>query len=159
MTILRKKPGLSALQGDNSGSVLVEAALVMPLIILFIAGIADYGITLYQYHTLSTANGAAVRQLIVSRGFDNPYAGVLAEYSAWAPNLNVTDSQITVQVENSAGTLTTCTDGTNPTCKTLLDGAAGAQATVAINYPCMTTFIPSMASPCPIQITASGLVE
>lgn len=156
---IRMKRNLAALQDDSSGSVLVEAALVMPLVVLFIAGIADYGITLYQYHTLSTANGAAVRQLIVSRGFDNPYAGVLSEYSTWAPNLNVTGSQITVKVANSAGTLTACTDSTNPTCKTLLDGAAGAQASVEINYPCTTTFIPSMASPCPIQISATGLVE
>jgi Flp pilus assembly protein TadG len=159
MTVLKKKPNLAALRNDTRGSVLVEAALIMPLVVLFIAGIADYGVTLYQYHTLSTANGAAVRQLIVSRGFTNPYTGVLSEYSTWAPNLTVTGSQITVKVANSGGTLTTCTDSTNPTCKTLLDGAAGKQATVSINYPCTTTFIPSMASPCPIKITASGMVE
>jgi hypothetical protein len=41
----------------------------------------------------------------------------------------------------------------------LLDGAAGKQATITLNYPCTTTFIPSMASPCPIRITASGMVE
>jgi Flp pilus assembly protein TadG len=155
----RTKKKMATLAGDTRGSVLLEAALVMPLVVLFIAGIADYGVTLYQYHTLSTANGAAVRQLIVSRGFASPYAGVLSEYSTWAPNLSVTGSQITVKVANSAGTLTTCTDSTSPTCKSLLDGAGGKQATVSINYPCTTNFIPSMASPCPIRITASGMVE
>lgn len=31
---------------DERGSVLLEAALVMPLIVFLIAGIADYGVTL-----------------------------------------------------------------------------------------------------------------
>jgi Flp pilus assembly protein TadG len=157
--VSRTKTRIATLAGDTRGSVLLEAALVMPLVVLFIAGIADYGVTLYQYHTLSTANGAAVRQLIVSRGFDKPYESVLAEYANWAPNLSVQPSQITVSVENSGGTLTACTDSTGPSCKTLLDGAAGKQASVMIDYPCTVTFIPSMASPCPIQIEASGMVE
>lgn len=152
------KPNPPARQRHGErGSVLLEAALVMPLIVLLIAGIADYGITLYQYHTLSTANGSAVRQLIVSRGFADPYDGVLAQYATWAPNLSVQGSQITVSITDSTGTLVTCDK--NATCKTLLDGAAGKKATVAINYACTTTFIPSMASPCPIKITASGMVE
>ena len=159
MTVLKKKRNLAALRDDSRGSVFVEAALIMPLVVLFIAGIADYGVVLYQYHTLSTANGSAVRQLIVSRGFDTPYESVFAEYANWAPNLSVQPSQITVSVENSGGTLTACTDSTGPSCKTLLDGAAGKQASVIINYPCTVTFIPSMASPCPIQIEASGMVE
>lgn len=150
--ITRRRPG-------ESGSVLMEAALVMPMLVLLVAGITDYGLTLYQYHTLSTANGAAVRQLIVSRGFDNPYAGVLAQYAMWAPILSVQGSQITVSVANSSDTLTACTDNTSPSCKSLLDGAAGKQARIEVNYPCTVTFIPSMKGPCPIKISASGMVE
>lgn len=159
MTVLKKKRNLASLRDDTRGSVFVEAALIMPLVVLFIAGIADYGVALYQYHTLSTANGSAVRQLIVSRGFDNPYAGVRDQYNDWAPNLTVTDDDIIVSVEDSAGEMTPCTDDTSPSCKTLLDAAAGKQGSVALNFPCETTFIPSMASPCPIEITASGMIE
>lgn len=159
MTGSKTKRNLTAFRNDQRGSVLVESALIMPLVILFIAGIADYGITLYQYHTLSTANGSAVRQLIVSRGFDNPYAGVRDQYNEWAPNLTVTDDDIIVSVADSDGKLKACTDKTSPSCRTLLDDAAGKQATVSLNFPCTTTFIPSMASPCPIKITASGMVE
>lgn len=159
MSIFRKERPTTSRRPDERGSVLLEAALVMPLVVLLIAGIADYGVTLYQYHTLSTANGSAVRQLVVSRGFSNPYASVLAQYATWAPTIAVNGGQITVSVENSSGTMTACTDATTPTCKTLLDGAAGKKATVALNYPCTVTFIPSMASPCPIKVTASGMVE
>ena len=85
MTRLGKTSPTKSGRRGESGSVLMEAALVMPMLVLLVAGIVDYGITLYEYHTLSTANGSAVRQLVVSRGFDNPYAGVLAQYAMWAP--------------------------------------------------------------------------
>lgn len=159
MSLFRRKRPSTRPAGSERGSVLLEAALVMPIVVLFIAGIADYGVTLYQYHTLSTANGSAVRQLVVSRGFDNPYAGVLGQYATWAPGLKVKSSQITVSVTNADGDLQACTDDTSPNCKTLLDGAAGKQGQIAVDYACITTFIPSMASPCPIKVTASGLIE
>jgi Flp pilus assembly protein TadG len=146
-----------SLKDDTDGSVILEAALVMPLVVLLVAGIADYGVTLYQYHTLSTATGSAVRQLIVSRGFANPYSGVQTQFSNWAPNLSITTAQFKVYVADSAGTLQECTS--NATCKTALDAAAGRQGSVSVNYACTTTFIPSMASPCPIKISASGMIE
>ena len=157
MRVLKTLFLLRKLRADTEGSVLLEAALVMPLVVLLIAGIADYGVTLYQYHTLSTATGSAVRQLIVSRGFDKPFTSVLAQFTTWAPTLTVKGTQITVQVADSAGTLKTCTDDTS--CKAALDVAAGRQASIQLNYPCTTTFIPSMASPCPIKVTASGMIE
>jgi Flp pilus assembly protein TadG len=146
-----------SLKDDTEGSVLLEAALVMPMVVLLIAGIADYGITLYQYHTLSTATGSAVRQLIVSRGFANPYDGVTGQFATWAPNITVKTSQITVSVADSAGTLQTC--NSNTSCKTALDAAAGRQAMVSLNFPCTTTFLPNMISPCPIKAKASGMIE
>lgn len=142
---------------DTGGAIFVEAAFVMPIMVLLIAGISEYGITLYQFHTLSTATGSAVRQLVISRGFSSPYDNVLNQFSTWAPNLNVTSSQITVSVADSTNTLQTCTD--NASCKSALDTAAGRQASVAVNYACALTFIPKYASPCPIQISMTGLVE
>ncbi|WP_374332910.1 TadE/TadG family type IV pilus assembly protein [Aestuariivirga sp.] len=154
---VRKSGRRLSLKDDTRGSVLLEASLVMPMVVLLIAGIADYGITLYQYHTLSTATGSAVRQLIVSRGFANPYDGVTGQYATWAPNITVKTTQITVSVEDSAGVLQTC--NSNSTCKTALDAAAGRQAKVSLNFPCTTTFLPNMISPCPIKASASGMVE
>ena len=157
MPVASKRWDLRRLRDDTRGSVLLEAALVMPLVVLLIAGIADYGVTLYQYHTLSTATGSAVRQLIVSRGFSTPWTGVQQQFKLWAPNITVPDTAWTVWVADSAGTLQQCTS--DATCKTALDAAAGRQASVRLSYTCSTTFIPSMASPCPIRATASGMVE
>ena len=146
-----------ALHADTGASVLIEATLVMPIVVLLIAGIADYGVVLYQYHTLSTATGSAVRQLIVSRGFASPWTSVKNQFSTWAPNMAVPDSAWTVWVADSSGTLQQCTN--DATCKTALDAAAGRQASVRLSYACTMTFIPSMANPCPIKASASGMVE
>ena len=154
-TVMRRM--FDRLRDDTRGSVLLEAALVMPMVVLLVAGIADYGVTLYQYHTLSTATGSAVRQLIVNRGFATPYTSVLGQFTTWAPNLSIKSTQFKVFVADAAGTLQECTS--DATCKTALDAAAGRQGSISLNYACTTTFIPSMASPCPIKITASGMIE
>jgi len=145
-----------SLREDTRGSVLLEASLVMPMVVLLIAGIADYGITLYQYHTLSTATGSAVRQLIVSRGFATPYTSVKSQFATWAPNITITN-QFKVYVEDAGGTMQECTTDTD--CKAKLDVAAGKQGTVTLSYACTTTFLPNMISPCPIKASASGMIE
>jgi|GEM_PF-6626633 len=142
---------------DTRGSVFVEATLVLPLTVIILAAIAEWGLTLYQYHILSTANGSAVRQLIINRGFPNPYNNVINEYTSWAKTLNVTADQVTVEVQNASNAFTVCAN--DSTCGSLLDAAAGKSARVTVNYPCTMQFTPQMASPCPIVIRTTGLVE
>lgn len=151
------KLSLRALAGDTRGSVFVEATLVLPLVVIILAAIAEWGLTLYQYHILSSANGAAVRQLIINRGFPNPYTNVIDEFDAWAQNLGVTSNQVTVSIQNSSNVFTDC--ATDAACTTLLDAAEGKAARVSVSYPCVMQFTPEVASPCPIQVTTIGLIE
>lgn len=152
-----RKRGLKALAADTRGSVFVEATLVLPLVVIILAAIAEWGLTLYQYHILSSANGAAVRQLIINRGFPNPYNNVIDEFGTWAQNLNVTSSQVTVEIQNASNVFTPCS--TDAGCTTLLDAAEGKAARVTVDYPCEMQFTPQIASPCPIQIRTIGLIE
>ena len=46
---------------DDGGAVIVEAALIMPLLLLFVAGIIDFGIGLRSQTTLQTATRNAAR--------------------------------------------------------------------------------------------------
>jgi Flp pilus assembly protein TadG len=153
----RIKRGMKTLADDSRGSVFVEATLVLPLLVIILAAIAEWGLTLYQYHILSSANGAAVRQLIINRGFPNPYNNVLDEFGTWAENLNVTSSQVTVEVQNSSNVFTPCT--TDAGCTTLLDAAEGKSARVTVEYACEMQFTPQIASLCPIQVRTIGLIE
>ena len=67
------KRRLTSLSGDENGSVLVEAAFVVPIVIVMLTGIMEWGVALYQYHLLATATSESVRQLIISRGTATPY--------------------------------------------------------------------------------------
>lgn len=152
MKTIRKKRVFARLHDDKDGSVLLEATFVMPILAVFLAGITEWGLAFYQYNQLSTATGSAVRQLIVSRGYDTPYTDVLSQYSQWAGQLKVKGSNLTITING-----TTCTD--NATCKTALNGALGKSATISVNYACNLQFTPAVASPCPLQLAMTGLVE
>lgn len=157
MTKTRHRRALAALKGDTQGSVFVEAALVLPLVVLILAAVTEWGLALYQYHILSTANGAAVRQLIINRGFPDPYTNVLAEFDTWAQNLNIQSNQVTVSIQDSANVFQDC--AADAACTTLLDAAEGKAGRVTISYPCEMQFTPQIASPCPIRIETIGLIE
>ena len=95
---------------------------MLPITILIVAGIAEWGLTMYEYHHLSLAIGNAVRQLIINRGFPNPYSNVTAQFSGWSENMRVQKDQVTVSIQTTAGgAFSTC--NTDAACTTLLNNA------------------------------------
>lgn len=154
--IWKKRPAKSECSGER-GSVILEAAVVMPMIVLMIGGIADYGLFLYQYHVLSQATGEAVRQLIISRGFDDPYSTTTAPYGTWYSKFSSNGNQFKILVADSNDVLQPCTD--KATCKAKLDLAAGKKAGIELTYNCTMSFIPKLGNPCPITIKNYGMVE
>lgn len=152
MKAQRRNTFVARLRNDTSGSVFVEAAIVLPITCIILAGIAEWGLALYQFHVLSTATGNSVRQLIISRGYDTPFSDVMTEFTNWAGTLDVLPSQITVKVDGVK-----C--DSDATCKTKLGLALAKPASVTVQYPCTMQFTPAIASPCPITISMTGLVE
>lgn len=158
MRVLRRSAPPKALKDDTSGSVFVEAALVLPILCIILAGMVEWGLTLYQYNVLSSANASAVRQLIINRGFPNPYTAVTDEFDNWAKTLGGSKGlTLTVEIQDSTNAFKTC--ATDSACTTLLDNANGKSARVTVKYDCTMNFTPEGASPCPITITTTGLVE
>lgn len=75
------------------GQALVEFALVIPLVILILLGIFDFGRAIYAYNTVSNAAREAARVAIV-----NPdVAAVQAEASSQAVALGISPASITVE--------------------------------------------------------------
>jgi Flp pilus assembly protein TadG len=52
---------------DLRGQTLVEFALVLPLLVLLLAGLFDVGRAVYYYHTLLNASREAARQAVVDQ--------------------------------------------------------------------------------------------
>ncbi|MEI8180567.1 TadE/TadG family type IV pilus assembly protein [Aestuariivirga sp.] len=161
----RKRRIVGRLRDDTRGSVIIEATLVIPLIVIIFAGMTEWGLAMYQYHLLSTATSESVRQLIVSRGTATPLTYVNNAFNTWASTLGVTPSQVTVEIQdptkaNFAGWQTpACNTLTEAQCAAQIAKAAGLPARVSVNYACTMQFTPQFASLCPIKITMVGLVE
>lgn len=155
MTASARKGTFAALNKDTRGSVFVEAALIVPLTVMILAAIAEWGLVLFQFNQLSTGTANAVRTLIISRGYTTPYQDVIDQYTAWTRGFEFGPGKpgtITVTING-----TTCTD--NASCKTALDTALGKDATIVASYDCIMQFTPRIASLCPLSVRMTGVVE
>jgi Flp pilus assembly protein TadG len=75
------------------GQALVELAFVLPLVILMLLGLFDFGRAIYAYNTVSNAAREAARVAIV-----NPnVAAVQAEASSQAIALGISPASVTVE--------------------------------------------------------------
>ncbi|GAA4426042.1 hypothetical protein GCM10023169_24450 [Georgenia halophila] len=99
----------------DRGSAAVEFALVVPLLILLVLGIAELG---RAYHLQTMISGAARDGVRVMALQDDP-AAARATTKASASELNLTDAQISVAPTTCASTAST----------------PAATATVAVTYP------------------------
>jgi Flp pilus assembly protein TadG len=115
-------------RGRNAerGSAAVEFAMVVPLLIVMVLGIAEFG---RIYHVQTTISGAA-REGVRSMALTNDASTARSAAKTAASNLSpaLSDSQISVTL--SGGSTCTSTVTTNVT------------ATVTISYP--VTFLTSM---------------
>ena len=63
----RSSPPGRAHRGSRRGQTLVEFALILPIFILMLVGIFDFGRAVYAYNTISNASREAVRIGIVDQ--------------------------------------------------------------------------------------------
>jgi Flp pilus assembly protein TadG len=109
------------------GSVLVEFAFVLPVLLLIVFGTYQFAITLNQYVMLTDATAAGARLFALSRGTNTPYSSAVSLVQSAAPTLTAASITFAFSVNGS-----TC--NSDASCQTVL--AAGQPATVATTYPC-----------------------
>ncbi len=100
----------------DRGAAAVEFALVVPLLLLLVFGIAEFG---RAYHVQTMLSGAAREGVRVMALQNDPAAARATTRSSASPTVALTDSQIAV-------TPTSCPTGTTTTATT---------ATVTVTYP------------------------
>lgn len=120
------RPRVFEVVRDCAGAAFLEFALVLPVLLLVMFGIMQFGLIFYHY--IMVTNGAAVgaRQFSISRLDTTPYTDtVTAIQNATTLGSNVT---ITLKVNNAA-----CT--TNSQCQTDLQNAylAGSSPPEAVS--------------------------
>jgi Flp pilus assembly protein TadG len=112
----------------TTGSVLVEFALVAPVLLLIVLGTAEFGITVSQYVMLTNAVGVGAMQFAISRSDTTPYTDAVSAVRTAAPSLlPVANLAITLKVSGTA-----C--ATDAACATALTNGVGQPALVSATY-------------------------
>jgi len=106
---------------SQDGQAMVEFALVLPVLLLLIFGIIQFGILFNNYVTLTDAVRAGARQAAVSRTVPDPVAATESRLKKSAAGLDADDLVITVTPYDP-------TDGT-------ATWAQGGDVTVKATYP------------------------
>ena len=100
---------------NERGQTMTEFALILPLLVVLLFGIIQFGIIFNNYVTLTDAVRAGARTGAVSRGTSNPSAACVNQVLGAAGNLNQAQLQPTVS----------CTSPWTP----------GSDVTVSASYP------------------------
>lgn len=141
------------LSKDELGSVLVEATVIMPTMILLTFGLATLGFIVNDYVTLNWATSAAARMFALDAPASTtslsttPYSNLKAQLSSSAyllstlntnASLNstggITVTAVCVYPASSSCGANTC--NSDATCNTLLANAQNDIVMVETSYPC-----------------------
>ncbi|WP_175951735.1 TadE/TadG family type IV pilus assembly protein [Burkholderia sp. BCC0405] len=116
---------------SQEGSAAIEMAVTMPVILLVLLGIAQFGWLLVNYIAVGNAASSAARTFASQRGTTTPYTTTLAQAKAAASFLNQSSITISTSVNSIA-----CTDDAG--CAADLAPASSAAVnvpiTVSVNY-------------------------
>jgi len=169
LTLLGKclKPGFkghsSRRAKGESGSALVEFAMVLPMFLLLATGMFTFGITLNQYLELTNAIGIGAEQLAVSRGAavaSDPCALATAAVYKAAPMLSQGAMAFTFAF-TPAGSTTAAYTHAGDTCTA---GAAymqqGESVLVFGTYPCtLSVYGVNFVPGCTLHAYVSEIIQ
>ncbi|MGF6571991.1 Flp pilus assembly protein TadG [Paraburkholderia sp. GAS333] len=118
---LKKQKGIAA----------VELAITLPVLLLIVLGLAQFGWMLSNYMMVSNAASAGARYFAAQRGTTNPYTGTQAQVQTSAAVLNSSNLSITASVNggNCTSDAACAADLTSAA-----SGAAVANAVVTVTY-------------------------
>lgn len=145
----------------QKGVALVEFALVLPVLLGLMYGIAQFAWWLNNFIVLESAAAAGARQLAMERGFGTPYTDAVNAIEGVTSTLSSTPT-ITLSVGGTA-----C--GSDTACSSMLGTAthapaAGTQAGVSLAYtptPLFTGRLDGLGSLLPTSqtVATSALVQ
>src|SRR3954453_22281705 len=113
---------------DERGASAVEFAFIVPLLILLVLGIAEFGHAFQVQGTLSAAAREGVRAMALRN--DPVDARGVARNAASSLDPGVTDTQIKIQIVGSTAT----------TCPTIGAGNTAVRLTITYPMPFLTGF-------------------
>jgi hypothetical protein len=65
-SLIRRRKGLASARDEESGAVLIEAAMILPLIVILFMGIIDFGLAIADFNSLRQGDREGVRRAVVA---------------------------------------------------------------------------------------------
>jgi Flp pilus assembly protein TadG len=127
---------------DERGASAVEFAFIVPLLILLVLGIAEFGHTFQVQGTLSAAAREGVRAMALRN--DPADARAVVRQAASSLDPGITDAQISIKVVGSTAT----------TCPTTGAGNTAVRLTITYPMPFLTGFFGSG-----LTLTGTGVMR
>lgn len=137
---------------DSRGSMVVEFALLLPIMLGLLFGITEFGVVMYNKIALTDASRAAARELSIGRSNATVWADTRTRFFQTAAGVNSADVTLTLSVNGTA-----C--ASNSACQTALSGAIGAPASVSAVLPCRLFTTYSVLPGCSLVSATSSRVE
>lgn len=145
---------------EQNGSSLIEFALVLPVMLMALMGIASFGVVLNNYTSLTNATSVAARQLALSRGqTTDPCKLASAAVESAAPLLTSSNMAFTTTINGTVFTGATCSSSSTTT------GAAGdmvvdTTVTLKVTYPCtLTVYGKNYAPSCTLTAQTAEMIQ
>ncbi len=148
----------------NAGSVMIEAAFVLPVLILVTMGMLQFAWVFNNKILLSNAVAAGGLQASISRGDPNPLTDITNAVTTAATGLTTANLTTYVCVPTS---------GANPACSSTssataanFNAAQGQQVTVTLSYSCTLPLsfsgslsLLNLTGICPLTASITELVQ
>jgi Flp pilus assembly protein TadG len=151
---------------DRNGAVMLEFVLVLPMLLVAVLGLLQFGLFYFQYTTLTDATAAGARQFSIGRLNANAYSDTVSAIEKASCNLST--NTCTLTAADMTITLATCTGSpcsgnmspctSNSTCQSNLATAYSNKEpiSVTVSYACtilMPTSWVNLTGICPLTMT------
>ena len=111
-------------RAGRRGQALVELALILPVIMILLMGVLDFGPVFYRYEAIANGAREAARQCAITKSLSSSQLGAVAS--------------------NEAGAGITLTASSSPACNSSLVGGTPVTVTVSTVYQPVTGYFPSL---------------
>jgi Flp pilus assembly protein TadG len=151
---------------SQTGSVLVEFTLVLPVLLFLVLGLAQFGMIFYDYILVTNAAATGARQFSISRWDPTPYTDTVNAINSATTNLS--GLTITLSVNGSTcSSDSSCSTGTNGLQSAPLPSnntATPWPSRVTVSYTCsgnsiMPTYLINLTGICPLTSTMQQSVQ
>lgn len=126
----RRRVGARRRGRREDGQALIEFTLLLPILLLILTAILQFGLMFNKYLALTDAVRAGARELAIGRGLDDPCDPAVAQTVNSALTTGLTSGQVTTTLASPDS----CGSGTYPN-RTGGSETQGNQATVSVSYP------------------------